>query len=233
MIARTVFCCATDDSRPILRGCLLEAKTDKLQATALDGFRMAFTECQASAGVGEMEIVCPARTLIEISRMLEGGDEPLKIYADKNLMFVAVKNTVITSRLYTGKFIARENIYPTEFTSVVNVKRAEMVESIERASILIRNDKNNLIWLDIKNGKIVVTANSEMGKVEEAVDGSLEGKEIKIAVNYKFILDALKALDEETVTISLLREISPFVLKNGSGMGSKYLVLPLRAGSQS
>ena len=233
LIARTVFCCATDDSRPILRGCLLEAKKDKLQATALDGFRMAFTECQASAGVGEMEIVCPARTLIEISRMLEGGDEPLKIYADKNLMFVAVKNTVITSRLYTGKFIARENIYPTEFTSVVNVKRAEMVESIERASILIRNDKNNLIWLDIKNGKIVVTANSEMGKVEEAVDGSLEGKEIKIAVNYKFILDALKALDEETVTISLLREISPFVLKNGSGMGSKYLVLPLRAGSQS
>ena len=72
LIAKTVFCCATDESRPILKGCLLEAKDGKLTATALDGFRMACSECEGVNGAGEIKIVCPARTLVEISRMLTG-----------------------------------------------------------------------------------------------------------------------------------------------------------------
>lgn len=232
IISKTVFCCATDDSRPVLRGCLLEAKENTLKATALDGFRMAYSECDAFAFDNEMSLICPARTLIEISRMLE-NQGTLKIFADKNLLCVAVRDTVITSRLYAGKFVNRENIFPVAFTTAIFVKRAELIESIERASVLIRGDKYNLISLDIKLGKVVVNANSDMGKVEETVEAELEGKEMKIAVNSKYLLDALKALEEDTVVISLNRNDSPFTLKNESGKGSEYLILPLRPGMQS
>ena len=112
LISKVVFCSATDDSRPILKGCLLEAKDGVLTATALDGFRMACSYKEITGGT-DIKIVCPARTLTEISRMLD-GEEPLKIYADRNLLSVAVKDTVITSRLYAGEFVRKENIYPID-----------------------------------------------------------------------------------------------------------------------
>lgn len=226
LISKVVFCCATDESRPILKGAQLEAKDGKLNATALDGFRMGCSYCDTQSS-GNMKIVCPARTLTEISRMLD-GEEPLKIYADKNILSVEVKDTVITSRLYAGEFVKKENIYPIDFTTRVVVKKSELADSVERASVLIRGDKNNLIIFDIKNGKIVINANSDMGKVEETVCAELEGKELKIAMNGKFLLDALKALDEEEILLSFNTPISPFTLENIEDKRSQYLILPVR-----
>ena len=230
LIAKTVFCCATDESRPILKGCLLEAKEGQLTATALDGFRMAYSTCEATQGDGEIKLVCPARTLVEISRMIE-GEEDLKIYSDKNLLFVSVKDTTITSRLYAGEFVKKEHIFPTAFTTVVKTKRTELIESVERASVLIRGDKNNLITFDIKLGKITIVANSEMGKVEEIVNAELEGKELKIAMNSKYLLDALKALSDENIVISFNTPVSPFTLENEGEGRSQYLILPVRMGN--
>jgi DNA polymerase-3 subunit beta len=230
LIAKNVFCCATDDSRPILKGALLEAKDGRLECTALDGFRMAFGFCETQETSADMKIVCPARTLSEISRML-GDDEDIKIYADKNSLSVAVKDTVITSRLYAGEFVRKENIYPVDFTTYVTVNRAELIDSVERASVLIRGDKNNLISFDIKNGKIILNANSDMGKVEETVSASLEGKELKIAMNGKYLLDAIKALEEENVLLSFNTSVSPFTLENAVEKQCKYLILPVRTGS--
>lgn len=230
LISKVVFCCATDESRPILKGCLLETKDGKLTATALDGFRMATSYCDTKVSDGEIKIVCPARTLNEISRMLN-GDEPLKIYAHKNRLAVSVSDTVITSRLYAGEFVKKENIFPVAFSTKVTVSKNEIIESVERASVLIRGDKNNLVIFDIKNGKITVNANSEMGKVEETVVAELDGEELKVAMNGKYLLDALKALTEEKIVLSFNTSVSPFTLENAEDKRSQYLVLPVRTGS--
>ena len=227
LISEIVFCAATDESRPILKGCLLEAKEGKLYATALDGFRMACSYCELSASSGDMKIVCPARTLTEIARMLD-GEEALKIFADRNMLSVAVKDTVITSRLYAGEFVKKENIFPVDFTTRVTVSRAELINSVERASVLIRGDKNNLIILDVKMGKIVINANSDMGKVEESVPADLDGKELKIAMNGKYLLDAIKALKGEKILISFNTSVSPFTLEEQTEKKCQYLILPVR-----
>ncbi len=232
IISKVVFCSATDESRPILKGCLLEAKEDKLTATALDGFRMACSYCEAKSFGGDMKIVCPARTLTEISRMLD-GDETLKIYADKNRLSVAVKNTVITSRLYTGEFVRKENIYPVDFTTQVIVKKGALMQSIERAAVLTRGDKNNLVIFDIKSGKINITANSDMGKVEETIGAELNGKELKIAMNGKYLLDAVKALNEEEIVLSFNTSVSPFTVENENDKRCQYLVLPVRTSASA
>ncbi len=231
LISQIVFCCATDESRPILKGALLVAKDGKLEASALDGFRMANSYCSIIGGSADMKIVCPARTLTEISRML-GDGESLKIYADKNSLSVAVQDTVITSRLYAGEFVRKENIYPVDFVTKVHVKRTELIDSIERASVLIRGEKNSFIQFDIRMNKIIITANSEMGKVEETVSADLEGKELKIAMNGKFILDAVKALNEEVIIMSFNTSISPFTLENAEDNRCQYLVLPVRTSTQ-
>ncbi len=232
LVSKVAFCCATDESRPILKGCLLEAKGEVLNATALDGFRMACSYCDATPNSGDMKIVCPARTLTEISRMLD-GDNVLKIYADKNRLSVEVDDTVITSRLYTGEFVRKENIFPVDFTTVVNVKKSELIQSIERAAVLTRGDKNNLVLFDIKNGKINVTANSDIGKVEETVYAELNGKELKIAMNGKYLLDAVKALDEEEIVLSFNTPVSPFTVENKENKRCQYLVLPVRTSASA
>lgn len=227
LISKVVFCCATDGSRPILKGALLEAKNGTLAASALDGFRMAYAYCGVEGSSAEMKIVCPARTLVEISRMLD-SDENLKVYADKYLLSVGVKDTVITSRLYAGEFVKKDNIFPPAFTTKVTVRRVELIDSVERASVLIRGNKDNLIILDIKNGKVVINANSDMGKIEETVGAELDGKELKVAMNSKYLLDAVKALTEEEIVLSFNTAVTPFTLENIEDKTSQYLVLPLR-----
>ena len=228
LIAKTVFCCASDDSRPILKGCLLEADQGKLSATALDGFRMAVSSCELVGGTGYLKIVCPARTLTEISRILDGEEETLKLYVEKNMLSVAVGDTVLRSKLYLGEFVRKENIFPAEFTTTITVNRNELIESVERAIILIRGDKNNLIVFEMKNDGARITANSEMGNVAEFVNAALQGKELKIAMNGKYLLDALKALEEESVVLSFNTPVSPFTAENAEKKQSEYLILPVR-----
>lgn len=230
LISKTVFCCATDEARPILKGCLFETLGGRLRATALDGFRMAVSECEAEDATFPVKIVCPARTLIEISRMLEGNDDVLKIYVSKNMLFVDVNDTVITSRLYTGEFVRKEKIFPEKFETNICLSRAELIECIERASVMTRGDKNNLLLFDIKGGNLQITANSEFGSLSEGVKVDMSGKELKIALNGKFLSDALKALDEERVKISFNSPIMPFTLENTDAKESAYLILPVRTG---
>ena len=231
IVAKVAFCCATDESRPILKGCLLEAKEGVLYATALDGFRMACGYTQTTDG-GALKIIVPARTLTEISRMLE-GEQPVKIFADKNRLSVAVNDTVITSRLYLGEFVKKENIFPAEFTTRVTLRKNELLDSVERASVMIRGDKNNLLVFDIKMGKIVVNANSEIGKIEETVSADLQGKELKIAMNGKYLLDALKALEEEEIVLSFNSAVSPFTVENQIDKRYQYLILPVRTSNSA
>lgn len=227
LIQKTAFCCSQDDSRPILKGCLLETKENKLCSSALDGFRMAVAECPCSA-TEKIKSVAPARTLQEISRMIEDKGEDIEIEFTKNVLSITVGNTVLTSRLYLGEFVAKENIFPTAFETNVLTKREELLESIERASVLIRGDKNNLIIIEIKNSGITVLANSDMGNASESVKCDLTGKELKIAMNAKFISDALKALEDENVILSFNSAVAPFTLKNETKNDSEYLILPMR-----
>jgi DNA polymerase-3 subunit beta len=228
LISKTVFCCATDESRPILKGCLLETKGDKLEATALDGFRLAVYECEKVGGT-DMKIVCPARTLNEISRMISDEEETLQLFVSKNTLSIAVDDTVLTSRLYVGEFINKEKILPPAFVTEVKIKKDPFLSSLERASILNRGEKNSFVMFEISANGLRITANSEMGNVDETLEAELEGKELKIAVNGKFITEALKALDEDIVKISLNTPVAPFTIKNVNENKGLYLILPVTA----
>jgi DNA polymerase-3 subunit beta len=115
----------------------------------------------------------------------------------------------------------------------VTVDRAEFINSVERALVLIRGDKNNLIVLEIKPDLIKITANSEIGNVCETVVGELNGKELKIAMNGKYLLDAIKALEEEDITLSFNSAVSPFTVENQIDKRYQYLILPVRTSNSA
>ena len=227
IIAETTFCCATDDSRPILKGCLMEFK-DELEMCALDGYRLACTKAEIVTKSGEKSIICPARTLSEISKLLEGESEEITLYTRGGMLLVREGDTTVVSRLYQGEFIRKENVIPTRFTTVVTMKREEIIASAERAAILIRGDKNNLVTLDIGAESVKISSVSDYGNVAETVKAAVEGTEITISMNAKFLLDALRALEEEEVVLSFNGAVSPFILQNLERKDSLYLILPVR-----
>ncbi len=227
VIGETVFCCATDDSRPILKGCLFEFK-EKLEVTALDGYRLALSSADLISAKAEKSIICPAGTLGEISRMLPDDGEEITVYTQGGMLLAGTEDMTIVSRLYQGEFIRKENILSSEYKTMVTFRRAEMISSVERASILVKSDRNNLITLEIGKNLIKIGASSDIGRADEAVAAQTEGKELVISMNAKFLLDALRALGEEEAVLSFNGPISPFILQNAQKKDSLYLILPVR-----
>ncbi len=227
IVAKTVFCCAVDDSRPILKGCLM-VFGDRLEAVALDGYRLALAYADIVSKSEESRVICPARTLVEISRMLTQDEEEITLYTGGGMLLVRTDDMTLLSRLYNGEFIRKENVIPRSYTTIVTVNRDELISSVERAAVLIRTDKNNLITLDVSGGLVKISSVSDFGNVFETVSAKTEGVDTVISMNAKFLLDALKALDEEEATISFNGPISPFILQNAEEKEGLYLILPVR-----
>ena len=175
VVEKTTVSCSSDDSRPILKGCLFEIQDGKLTAVALDGFRMSVVEMQVQSS-GNFKAVIPARTLLEITRLLEKEDQQLKINVQKNSLSLKVENTVIFSRLIEGDFVKYNHILPNNFENVVTVNKNYLLNSIERAAIVARNDRYNVVKFDVKENIMTVSAKSEVGNVNENVNVMLKGK---------------------------------------------------------
>ena len=233
LINATSFCCAADDSRPILKGCQIIVKNNDISMTALDGFRLATTKGKVVSATGDMELVCPARTLNEIEKMLPSGNGNTEIKIQKGYLLVCVEDTTVTSSLYNGDFIKKENIIPKSFITYVKVDKKILKSSIERAAILVRSDKNSLVILDISQGKIEITSNSEIGKLNESVKADVDGKDLRIAMNSKFIIDAINALEEDEIILSFNNHIQPFVCENLKNKDVLYLILPVRTSNNA
>ncbi len=228
LISATSFCCASDDSRPILKGCQIVVSGEEICVTSLDGFRLATATGKIISATGDLEIVCPARTLEEIEKMLPSDDGETELKIKRGAILVCVDDTVLTSSLYNGDFIKKENIIPKAFQTEVTVSRELLKASIERAAILVRNDKNSLIIMDVGQDKIEISSNSEIGNVKEPVKAEVEGKDLKIAMNSKFITEAISALEEDEMVISFNNQIQPFICENKQNKDVLYLILPVR-----
>ena len=230
VVEKTAFACSADDSRPILKGCLFEIENGTLTTVALDGFRMAVVKKQVNAS-GNMKAVIPARALSEITRILDKDENVLKVYLQKNSLFVEVENTSLCSRLIEGEFVKYNHILPTNFENTVTVNRQALLSSIERASIVARNDRYNVIKFDIKENVMTVSAKSEVGNVNENVTVILKGKDLVIAFNGKYVSEYLKIINEEFINLNLNTNIDPCVITSVGSDGFLYLVLPVRINS--
>jgi DNA polymerase-3 subunit beta len=215
-----------------------DVRTQTITLTVVDEGKPWLTFGDIAMGQQGVEYTIPEITVSDDSGeeivpevklyLLDGDEKEVSLYVSKNMLSLEIDDTVLTSKLYVGEFVRKENIYPAEFSTQILLSRKEMIESVERASVVIRGDKNNLILLDVKNGSVVITANSDMGNVAESVSAELEGRELKIAMNGKYLMDALKALEEEKIYISFNSSVSPFVAENEQDKTASYLILPVR-----
>ena len=227
MIKGTSFAIAQDEARPILQGILFEVKDKELNLVALDGYRLA-VRSELLDAYDNIEVVIPGKTLNEVSKILEDNGDIIKITFTNNHILFNINSTKIISRLLDGKFVNYISLLPQEYKLLVNVKRQELQQGIERASLMAKEGNSNLVRLDVQEDILVITSNSQLGKVREEVNINLQGEGIQIAFNSRYLLDVLKSMEEEEIVIELTSSVSPCVIKGKNSNNAKYLVLPVR-----
>jgi len=232
MITKTAFAASIDESKGIIVGILMELDEGRMNMVALDGFRMAVARSSVPS-LDRKKIIISARILNEINKIIMDipDAETVRLTLDEKRGVVDISDTKIIIRLLEGEFIRYKDILPKEHKVRVNVNRKELVDSIERASVMARKGKNNLIVLSVTEDRMTITSRSEEGTVREELFINLEGEELKIGFNAKFILDALKAVDDDEVLLDMNTSVSPCLIKPVSGNAYEYLILPVRISS--
>ena len=227
MINQTLFAAAVSEDKPILTGLLFDIGKDSLTLVALDGYRMAVRRQQAISDI-EKNCVIPARTLREVSRIIEDNEENVKISISGNMALFEANHTQIFTRLLEGDYINYKNLLPKDCATSVKVETGMLKDSIERASILAREGSNNVIKFEITDKNLNISSNSEMGNIDEKIPVITEGKDLKIAFNAKYVLDVLKCVDDPEVLMQYNTSVSPCIVKQENSDMYEYLILPVQ-----
>lgn len=230
MIRKTSFAASVDESKGVITGILMELLHDGVNMVAIDGYRMAITR-ENMINKEEKNVIISAKIMNEISKILSEAseeDENLKIILnDKRAIFV-IGNIKVVLRLLDGEFIKYRDVLPKESKIKVRVNKGDLMESIERASLLSKEGKNNLIKLSIKDTIVTITSKSEEGNVREDVIVTKEGEDLDIGFNAKYVLDVLKSIEDEEIYMYFNTSITPCLVEPVEGNAFEYLILPVR-----
>ena len=158
----------------------------------------------------------------------EEAEEDITIALGEKREVINIGGNEIVIRRMEGDFIKYNDILPADNTTHVVVNRDMLLESIERASLLSREGKNNLIKMIIKNDLMTITSRSEEGNVKEEIIVEKTGNDLEIGFNSKFVLDVLKVIDDEQVSLNFKSGVAPCVVKPVEGDSYEYLILPVR-----
>ena len=227
MIKQTVFAASADQTRPVLTGVYVTASEGAMRMVALDGYRLALRN-EPCVVVGSCAAVIPATSLNEIAKTLSDDDSTVKISFSYSNVLLDLSHTRINSTLVAGEFMKYEQILPASYLSRARANRKELLDAIERASLMARENKNNLIRFSVGLDKITIAANSELGNVLEELPISLMGNEIEIAFNSRYLTDVMRTLDDVDVYLDFNTNVSPCVIRSIQNDRFLFLVLPVR-----
>ena len=228
MIQRTTFAIATDETRPILTGCLVEAEGMEMSIIALDGFRLALRKQSFGQELPTLSAVVPGKALNEIARVLSDTDAMASLIWGASHLMADIGGTRIVARLLEGEFIRYRQILPSDWQTRIAVSKNDMEAALDRASLMAREGKNNLVKLHIEEGTLLITSNAELGDVREEIPIEFEGRELDIAFNVRYITDTLRAIEDENIVLKFNTNVSPCVLCPTFGDAFIYLALPVR-----
>ena len=229
-IEGTVFSVSDNETKPIHTGCLFEIDGENLTVVAVDGYRLAIRREKILSENGEsMKFVVPGETLKDILRLLpEGEDETTTIYPDRKHEIFETGGTVVVTRLLEGEFLDYMRAIPQNFAAQLDINVKALKDSIERVSLIISERLKNPIRCAFFDSSVKISCITVLGRAFDECPISFCPDKIEIGFNNKYILDALKACDDENVVLYLTDGVSPAVIKPKEGDKYVYMVLPVR-----
>lgn len=232
LIRQTVFSVSTSETRPILTGVNWKVENNELTCIATDSHRLALRKARLEADNTEnYNVVIPGKSLTELSKILDDSSDAVDIVITENQVLFKAKHLLFFSRLLEGNYPDTARLIPNESKTDVVVNTKEFLHAIDRASLLAREGRNNVVkFSTIEGGAIEVSSNTpEIGTVVEEIQSqSIDGEELKISFSAKYMMDALKALEGTEIQISFTGAMRPFVIRPLHDDSILQLILPVR-----
>ncbi len=233
MITKTIFSISGNESNGMMTGELLETKAGKLRMVALDGHRIAMRRVTAKEEYPDRRVIIAGKALSEISKILSGDmEKEVEIYfTDKHAQFV-FDSTQVVSRLIDGTYYNIDSMLSGNYTTTVRVNRQQMLGCLDRATLLVREEDKKPIIVMLRGSEMEFRINTTLGSMNETVPVEKEGDDMNIGFNPKFVIEALRAIEDEEITIYLVSPKAPCFIRNdmaadAEGQEYCYLILPV------
>ena len=233
VIQQTIFSISPNDSNKMMTGELIEVNDNILKVVSLDGHRMSIRKVILKDQYHDIKVIVPGKTLGEISKILNGDNESeVLIFFTSNHIMFEFDDTVVVSRLIEGEYFRINQMLSSDYDTKVTVNRREFMDSIERASILIRENDKKPIIINITDEGMELKLNSAFGTMNAEINITKFGKDLMIGFNPKFLVDALRIIDDEEVTLYMMNPKSPCFIKDEEE-NYIYLILPVNFNAAS
>ena len=233
VIQQTIFSISPNDSNKMMAGELFEVNENQLKVVSLDGHRISIRNVTLKDHYENTKVIVPGKTLSEISKILGGDNEKeVRIFFSSNHILFEFDDTIVVSRLIEGEYFRINQMLSSDYETKFSVNRREFLDCIERATILIReNDKKPLI-LQVNDNTMELKLNSSFGSMNAELLIHKTGKDIMIGFNPKFLIDALRAIEDEEINIYMMNPKSPCFIKDEEETYI-YLILPVNFNAAS
>ena len=205
LVRQTIFSISDNDNNKLMTGELFEIKNNCLKIVSLDGHRIAIRKMPLKRDYSDKKVVVPGKTLNEISKILSGEvDEQVSIFFTKNHILFEFDQTMVVSRLIEGEYFRIDQMLSSDYETKLTINKKEFLSCIDRATLLVREGDKKPIIISITDSSMELKIDSAMGSMNEDIDISKDGKDIVIGFNPKFLIDALKVIDDENINIYLV-----------------------------
>jgi len=231
IINQTIFATSTQESRPVLTGINFNIQGNNLECTATDSYRLARKKIELTESIDQdINIIVPAKNLIEVTRLLNNDEETLELHIFNNKIIFNFNSLIIMSRLINGNYPDTNQLIPEEFLTTIKVNLNAFYNAIDRASLLTNESDKNTIKFESNGNSVLISSNiPEIGNVKETINVEKNNDEnIKIAFNSKFMLDAVRVLESDEIELLFNGEFKPIIIKNPESDDLIQLILPIR-----
>ncbi len=228
MIKKTIFSVAVNDVRVIHKGIKFEIKPGEIRLVAIDSHRIAIRKEFIEYNGEELSFVVPAKTMGEIMKLIPDGDGFVKIGLGRRHILFEINGYTIISRLLEGEFMKYESIIPTNYNTVVRAKTKDMISSVERVALIITDRFKAPLKLEFRENELKISTATALGTANDKLEVSVDGNDIEIGIQSRYILDALRAGEEDEILIGMVSPTNPVCIIPTSGEAFLYLILPVR-----
>ncbi|MCE5475510.1 DNA polymerase III subunit beta [Staphylococcus pseudintermedius] len=230
IIAQTNFAVSTSETRPVLTGVNWLIQQNELLCTATDSHRLAVRKLKLEEEIEDKNVIIPGKALAELNKIMTDSEDHIDIFFASNQVLFRVGNINFISRLLEGHYPDTSRLFPENYEIKLGLNNSDFYHAIDRASLLAREGGNNVIKLSTGDTQIELSSTSpEIGTVKEEVTANdVEGGNLKISFNSKYMMDALKAIDNEEVEVEFFGTMKPFILKPKDDDTVTQLILPIR-----
>lgn len=227
VIRQTIFSISDQENTKIMTGELFEVNGDMLKVVSLDGHRISIRKIQLKESFEGMKVIVPGKTLNDISKIISGGvEDEIRLYVtDKHILF-EFEQTKMVSRLLDGEFYKIDQMLSNDYETKFSINKKEFLDCIDRASLFIKESDKKPIIMNIESSNIYLKIDSALGSMNEEIEIKKEGKDLKIGFNPKFLMDALRVIDDEEISIYMVNAKSPCFIRNEDSTYI-YLILPV------